>query len=107
MTGHTAIICRDKANSTDLRMATRPSHLEWIRKAPFPVAAAGPLLAEDGQTMIGSLLIVQSGDVAAVRQWAAGDPYVLAGLFDAVTMHPWKHLIGPGLPPGAAETPGA
>jgi uncharacterized protein YciI len=103
MTDHTAIICRDKPNALDLRMATRPAHLEWIRKAPFPVAAAGPLLAEDGQTMIGSLVIVECGDPAAVRAWAAEDPYAKAGLFDAVTLHPWKHLIGGGLSKGAAE----
>ena len=107
MTGHTAIICRDKPDSLELRMATRPAHLEWIGNAPFPVAAAGPLLADDGQTMIGSLMIVGSGDVAAVRAWAAGDPYAQAGLFDAVTLHPWRHLIGGGLPEGAAGKPPA
>ncbi len=104
MTGHTAIICRDKPDAMELRMATRPAHLDWIRQAPFPVSAAGPLLAPDGQTMIGSMMIVQSGDFAAVREWAAGDPYAQAGLFDAVTIHPWRHLIGGGLSKGAAET---
>lgn len=85
-------------------MATRPSHLEWIKAAPFPIAAAGPLLADDGRTMIGSMLIVASADLGAVKAWAAGDPYARAGLFESVTATPWRHLIGPGLGRGAAET---
>lgn len=106
LTGHTAIYCRDRANAVDLRMETRPAHLDWIRQAPFPVAVAGPLLSEDG-AMIGSLMIVGSGDAEAVRAWAAGDPYAQAGLFDSVTITPFRHLIGAGLPRGAAEPPSA
>lgn len=107
MTDRIAIYCRDRANATEVRMAARPAHLEWIKAAPFPIEVAGPLLADDGQTMIGSLMIVGSGDLAAVRDWAAGDPYAKAGLFESVTLTPFRHLIGGGLPRGAAEPPAA
>lgn len=104
MTEYVSVICRDKPDSAGVRQATRPAHLDWIKQAPFPLAAAGPLIAQDGETMIGSLLIVQSGDAEAVRAWAAGDPYAAAGLFESVTVTGFRHLLGEGLARGAAET---
>lgn len=104
VTDYVAIVCRDKPDSAEIRQANRPAHLDFARAAPFPIAAAGPLLAQDGETMIGSLIVVQSGDLQAVRDWAAGDPYAKAGLFESVSITSFKHLLGQGLPRGAAET---
>jgi uncharacterized protein YciI len=102
VTDYVAIYCRDKGNATELRMATRPAHLDWIKAAPFVIAAAGPLLESEGR-MVGSLLIVGSPDIEAVKAWVAGDPYAQAGLFESVTITGFRHLIGAGLQRGAAE----
>lgn len=52
------IIAHDKPNQVELRMKTRPTHLEWMDKENPKALFIGPILADDGQTPIGSLFIV-------------------------------------------------
>lgn len=89
-----AIYAKDKAGALELRMKTRPTHLEFIAQSGEAVKVAGPLLADDGETSIGSLLIVEFETFEATEQWAALDPYSRAGLFESVEIHPWKWVIG-------------
>jgi uncharacterized protein YciI len=51
---------------------------------------AGPLLGEDGTSMIGSLLVVEFPDRAAVDRFVAADPYSKAGLFQSVSIRPFR-----------------
>lgn len=85
-----AILNHDKPNSVDLRMKVRPTHLDYLRAAGSKLMTAGPILAEDGQTPIGSLLIVEADDLAAARRFAENDPYARAGLFSSCTVWPWR-----------------
>jgi uncharacterized protein YciI len=50
----------------------------------------GPLLADDGAGWVGSALLVQLGDRAAVETMVAGAPYVQAGLYGSVEIHDWQ-----------------
>jgi len=86
--------CLDRADSVELRAATREAHLEWMRESGR-VVMAGPLLepaegadAAGGGSPVGSLLVVNGDDLAEVRDWAATDPYKHAGLFASVTVAP-------------------
>lgn len=89
---------RDKANALDLRMATRAEHLRWAAKFADRIAAAGPVLAEDGETMIGSTFIISFDSLQAARDWAAQDPYAKAGVFGSVEVIAFKWAIGEGKP---------
>ena len=51
------------------------------------------MLDDDG-AMCGSLIVVQAEDRAAAEAFAAGDPYALAGLFEAVTITAMKPVLG-------------
>jgi len=86
-----AVICRDKENHLETRMANRASHLAYIEETGC-VVMAGPFL-QDGQ-MCGSLVILDRPDLAAAQEWAADDPYARAGLFENVTVQEWKKVIG-------------
>ncbi|KIC38469.1 hypothetical protein RA27_18625 [Ruegeria sp. ANG-R] len=86
-----ALIARDKSGALQTRLDNRAAHLAYIEETGV-VAQAGPLL--DGDSMIGSLIILDVEDLAAAQNWAANDPYALAGLFDAVELIPWKKVIG-------------
>ena len=88
-----AIYALDKTDSLDLRMANRPAHFDYVEQTG-QVKAGGPLLAEDGETMIGSLAIVDVEDLEAAHTWSKGDPYRKAGLFQSVDIRAWKWLIG-------------
>ena len=86
-----ALICIDKAGALQTRLDNRAAHLAHI-DASGVVEMAGPFL-QDG-AMIGSLIILDVPDMAAAQDLAANDPYALAGLFQSVTLHEWKKVIG-------------
>ena len=87
-----ALVCEDKADHEDLRKATRENHLAYI--GDFDVQLAGPMLSDDGSTMIGSLILLEAEDLAAAQQFADSDPYALAGLFSRVHIRPFRKVIG-------------
>ena len=87
-----ALICRDKPGALPIRIATRTAHLAHI-EATGVVEMAGPFLDAADQ-MAGSLIILDVPDLQAAKDWAAADPYALAGLFDFVTIQAWKKVIG-------------
>jgi uncharacterized protein YciI len=86
-----AIICEDKADSEDLRKATRDAHLGYI--GSFDVRLAGPMLSDDGSTMIGSIILLEAADLSGAQGFAASDPYKLAGLFAKVSIRPFRQVI--------------
>ena len=88
----------DKPDSLGLRMANREAHLAWAGKMGEAILMAGPLLAEDGETLSGSAFVVEMDSLDAVKSWHATDPYVMAGLFDRVAIRPFRWLIGEGKP---------
>lgn len=89
-----ALYCIDNPNKGDVRQATRAAHLDYVADSGEMVSVAGPLLADDGKTMIGSLIILNVADRTTAESWAHHDPYALAGLFARVELRPWKWLIG-------------
>ncbi len=89
-----ALICLDKPNSTALRAEVRGTHLAYVEAQRGAVKVAGPFLSDDGQAMIGSLIILEAADMAAARVFAANDPYALAGLFQSVEIKPWRWIVG-------------
>ena len=73
------VVARDGSDDGALerRRRTRPTHLEAI--APFVdagnVLVGGAMLSEDDE-MIGSMLLVEFPDRAALDAWLENDPYV-------------------------------
>ena len=86
-----ALICTDKADHEPLRKANRDAHLAYLNDTGC-VQVADPFL--DNGTMTGSLLVIDVPDRMAAENWAAADPYALAGLFAKVRIEEWKKVIG-------------
>lgn len=86
-----AVICKDRADALQTRLDNRDAHLVHIRDSGI-VQMAGPLI-EDGE-MRGSLVILDTSDLASAKAWSAGDPYLAAGLFESVEVTEWKKVIG-------------
>ncbi|MBO9545212.1 YciI family protein [Caulobacter sp.] len=86
------VYCKDKPGALETRMATRPTHLDYLNGAGV-VKAAGPLL-DDAGSPIGSMLIVEAEDRAAVQAFVDNDPYTLAGLFESVSIDGWRVGVG-------------
>lgn len=87
------LVCHDKPNSLELRMATRETHLAYARANSGKVKLGGPILDAKGD-MAGSLLIFDTEDVAEVQAFTDADPYALAGLFAKVEILPFKATLG-------------
>jgi uncharacterized protein YciI len=83
----------DKAGGLELRMATRPAHLEWIKGLDPIVKIGGPLLADDGKTPVGSMLVIEAETLEAAGSVFAQDPYAAAGLWDSTSVRPFNWLI--------------
>jgi hypothetical protein len=88
--------CLDKPGSLELRLANRPAHLDYVERHVQHVVVAGPIMAADETTPIGSLLILNLPDRASVEAFAAEDPYAKAGLFGSVTIRPWRLVFPKG-----------
>jgi uncharacterized protein len=52
--------------------------------------ACGPLLAEDGVTWLGSVILAELPDRAAADVFLAQDPYAQAELYKSVEIHRWQ-----------------
>ncbi len=87
-----AILCNDKPDHLQLRLDTRPAHLDYLKGLGATLKFAGPFLDEDGKPN-GSLVVVETADRAAAEKIAAGDPYARAGLFADVTVRPWNWAV--------------
>ena len=79
-----ALHCVDRANSTDLRMKLRPDHLEYLKQKDALIVLAGATLTDDGDTMTGSVFVIDAADRAAAEAFSAGDPFTKGGLFERV-----------------------
>ena len=88
-----AVECFDKAGALQIRLDNRPAHLEFLEAHMDKVILAGPLLTEDHQTPIGSLLVLDFGDRSALDQFLAQDPYARAGLFERLEIRPFRKAL--------------
>jgi len=85
--------CLDKPESLALRQATRPAHLEYVKARIDHVVIAGALLADDNETMIGSGYVLSFEDRQQVEAFFADDPYVKAGLYQSITIKPYRKAL--------------
>lgn len=81
------LYCTDKPDSLQIRKDARPAHIEFLDANIDRIIYGGPLFGDDGETPIGSLIIVQAEDRAAAGKFAAEDPYNQAGLFASVVIN--------------------
>lgn len=96
---HFIAVCLDKPESQSLRLTNRAAHLDFLRAYSKSIPVCGPLLSEDGQNMIGSLLILHAENRPAAEKILAEDPYRKAELFGSVELRPWRWVVGT---PGAS-----
>lgn len=84
-----AIHALDHADALPTRLANYEAHKAFLADtSPFGlrIVMSGPLVADDGSTMIGSLFLVEANDRQAVEAFNRADPFHMAGLWRAVTI---------------------
>lgn len=94
------ILGRDRPGSGEQRAAARPAHLERAQalRDAGRLLLAGPIAEPGGfgsgvTGVIGSLIVAEFESLDAARDWIAADPYVLAGVFAEVEVHPFRKVL--------------
>jgi uncharacterized protein YciI len=89
-----AFLCTDKPGHLNVRMETRPAHVEWLNglNTGGVLKMAGPFLDSEGKPC-GSLVIVNAEDQAAAEAISSADPYAKAGLFEKVEVKPFNWVF--------------
>ncbi len=88
-----AIVCLDKPDHGHLHAENRPAHIDYLNANLEHMLLAGPFLSEDGERPVGSLLIMEFDDQGQARAFAEGNPYARAGLFESVTIRPFRKVL--------------
>jgi uncharacterized protein YciI len=94
------IIGDDTANSLPARLAARPAHLERLHalRDAGRLLVAGPNPAIDTNDpgdagFTGSIIIAEFDSLEAAQSWADADPYRAAGVYQRVTVKPFKKVL--------------
>lgn len=95
-----SIIGEDVANSLSARMQARPAHLARLEALQNEgrLVLAGPNPAIDSENpgdagFSGSVVIAEFANLEEAKSWADADPYVAAGVYENVTVKPFKQVF--------------
>lgn len=95
-----SIYSEDVENSLEKRLGARPEHIARIQKLQEEgrLLLAGPHPAIDSEDpgpagFSGSLVVAAFDSLADAEAWAAADPFTLAGVYEKVTVKPFKKTM--------------
>lgn len=94
------IIGEDRAGTLDTRLAVRPDHVARLQalQGEGRLILAGPCPAIDSPDpgpagFSGSVIVADFASLEAARAWADADPYIAAGVYERVTVKPFKKVL--------------
>ena len=95
-----AVISQDAAGTLDKRLAARPQHLKRLEQLRDEgrLVLAGPPPAIDSDDpgpagFTGSLVVAEFDSLEDARQWADTDPYLTAGVYEQLSVKPFKKVL--------------
>jgi uncharacterized protein YciI len=84
-----AVHAIDKADALPRRLEHYSAHRSFIetdQSHGVSVIISGPLQSDDGDTMIGSLFIVDAPGRAEIESFTKADPFMVEGVWERVTI---------------------
>ena len=95
-----SIIGTDGSDTLAKRIEARPAHLERLKQlqAEGRLVLAGPCPAIDAEDpgqagFTGSLIVAEFENLEAAQEWAASDPYVSAGVYERISVKPFRKVL--------------
>ena len=76
-----------------MRASTRAAHLNYIANYGDAVVFAGPTSTDDGETITGSVFIIELENITAAEEFSQGDPYRKMGLFESIEIEQVRRVI--------------
>jgi len=94
----------DRPDGAAVRAANRDAHFAYLEKNRDILFLGGALLAEDGTTRTGSVLVINVPDRAAAEAFSREEPFRKAGLFSSVKISRMRRgQWNPAASPKSAE----
>jgi len=92
----TVAYCVDKpgAEAAEERQKYMQGHLDHVASLVDEILVAGPMFADDKKTVVGSILIYKTDDVATARKYLEGDPYFKANIWESVSINTFRGALG-------------
>ncbi|WP_027696076.1 YciI family protein [Vibrio litoralis] len=94
------IFSQDVENSLEKRMSVRDRHLARLVQLQEEgrLLVAGPMPAIDSENpgeagFTGSTVIAEFNSLDDAKAWADADPYIEAGVYEKVTVKPFKKVL--------------
>ncbi len=94
------IYALDAPQSLDRRLQARPDHLARLHQLRDQgrLILAGPMPAIDNVDpgpagFVGSLMVAEFASLADAQAFADSDPYVAAGVYQQVSVQPFKQVL--------------
>lgn len=84
---HYIIHCLDAADALPRRLRHYDEHKAYLSSAPITILISGPLVQDDGETMIGSFFLVEAPMRSEVAAFNAVDPFARNGIWQSVQIH--------------------
>jgi len=95
-----ALISQDAVDTLEKRMAARPEHVKRLEQLRDEgrLILAGPHPAIDSDDpgaagFTGSLVVAEFDSLEDARLWANADPYMVAGVYEQITVKPFKKVL--------------
>jgi uncharacterized protein YciI len=85
---------RDRPGSAALREALLEDHWSYMDRYADGMIARGPLLADDGETPVGSVHILDVADPVEARAFVFDEPNYQAGVYRDVMLRRWHNTLG-------------
>ena len=83
-----AVIARDKPDGLEQRNLLRNLHFDYLNTLGEKLVFVGALFGEDDR-MDGSLMVVEADSLNEAKTLAAGDPFVVQGLYASLEVKRW------------------
>ncbi|TCT02205.1 YciI family protein [Aquabacter spiritensis] len=100
-----SIHCLDGGDRSAMRAQHFQAHQDYLKAATVRLVVAGPLLADDGETAVGSMFVIEAPDRATAEAFNHGDPFNKAGVWGTISItvfkKRWDDRLGPGSHDGA------
>ena len=83
----------DHDNALERRLANYDAHKAYLAASAIKTVVSGPLVADDGSTMIGSMFIVEAASRADVTAFNGSDPFAAANVWKSVEIHAFSKRV--------------
>jgi len=85
-----SIHCMDRSGALQVRLDNYDAHRAHLNSSTITIVLAGPIAADDAETPVGSMFVVDAADRAEAEAFNHADPFYKLGVWDrdSIRIHP-------------------